>query len=136
MMKHLFKRVAALLLSAILVASLITAASADDVIFSIYDADGELIKTLNTINIVLDAEVGKYVDEDSPITIVQEKDIVLPSTITNQDDLLGVWIGPNMTLDMNGHSITLNENNVGAGFAVTVGVKNQYGKQIVIKMGR
>ena len=66
MMKHLFKRVAALLLSAILVASLITAASADDVIFSIYDADGELIKTLNTINIVLDAEVGKYVDEDSP----------------------------------------------------------------------
>ena len=135
MMKHLFKRVAALLLSAILVASLITAASADDVIFSIYDADGELIKTLNTINIVLDAEVGKYVDEDSPITIVQEKDIVLPSTITNQDDLLGVWIGPNMTLDMNGHSITLNENNVGAGFAVTVGVKNQYGKQIVIKNG-
>ena len=131
MMKHLFKRVAALLLSVILVASLIT----DDVIFSIYDADGELIKTLNTINIVLDAEVGKYVDEDSPITIVQEKDIVLPSTITNQDDLLGVWIGPNMTLDMNGHSITLNENNVGAGFAVTVGVKNQYGKQIVIKNG-
>lgn len=49
MMKHLFKRVAALLLSVILVASLITAASADDVIFSIYDADGELIKTLNTI---------------------------------------------------------------------------------------
>ena len=45
MMKHLFKRVAALLLSVILVASLITAASADDVIFSIYDADGELIKT-------------------------------------------------------------------------------------------
>ena len=137
MKKKIFKRFAALLFAVILVALLIPTASADDALFSIYDADGKLIKTLNTLNILSDSDVQDYVSEDSPITIIQEKDIVLPSTIgtDNFDDMFGVYIGPDMTLDMNGHSITLNGNDFGAGYAMFTGGRNHYGNPAVVKNG-